>query len=99
LITVMDMLDGSDIPKRGDLLHSNVGNRRERTWIVLRVRTLRRTKSVPRCQIWAERWWQMEVALRVRLYRSAERNGGQRVIYFARYKSKPKKRAPLPWEL
>ena len=32
---VIDMLDGEDIPRRGDL-RTNVGNKRERTCFVLR---------------------------------------------------------------
>ena len=88
----LDSLDGS-IPKRGDILQTNVGDRRERTCLILGVRRMRRPG---RFNVWAERWWQIEPILRWRLYLSAERNGGQQVIYFRRYKPRPKKRnSPL----
>lgn len=87
----MDMLDGSPVPRRGDLIQSNGGNRRERTWMVLAVHVLKPTKELPRCRIWAERWWELEPELRVKLWTSAERAGGQRVINFKRYAvTKPK---------
>lgn len=89
----IDMLDGTTIPKRGDLVQTNVGDVRERTWFVLRTRRLvPRKKGVPRAKLWIERWWELEPAFRLRLYRSAIRNGGQRVIHFKRYPSKRKKR-------
>jgi hypothetical protein len=87
----MDMLDGSDVPKRGDLLQSNVGDRRERTWFVLTVRRLKPTKGVPRCRLWIERWWDVDVELRMRLYNNAVRNGGQRLVQFTRNPAKSKK--------
>jgi hypothetical protein len=87
----LDMLDGSPIPKRGDLIRTNIGNRRERTWFVLRVHALKPTKGVPRCRLWAERWYDVDVELRMRLYSSAERNGGQRCIDTKRYPTKKKK--------
>ena len=87
----LDMLDGSPIPKRGDLLQSNPGNKRERTWFVLSVHTLKPIKGVPRCCIWAERWWEVEPNLRVMLFRSAERRDGQQVIQFKRYPAKRKR--------
>jgi len=87
----MDMLDGSPIPKRGDLLESNVGDKRQRTWFVLSVKALKPTKGVPRCKLWVERWWALEPDLRIRLWNSAERNGGQQVIQFTRYKPKKRK--------
>lgn len=83
----IDMLDGSHIPKRGDLLQSVVADQRSRTWFVLAVHTLKPTKGVPRARLWVERWWYVDPELRNRLFRSAERNGGQRVINFQRYKS------------
>jgi hypothetical protein len=86
----IDMLDGSRIPKRGDLLETNVGDRRQRTWFVLQVHPLKPTKGVPRCKVWMERWWELEPELRVKLYQSAERNGGQQVIGIKRYPAKKK---------
>lgn len=86
----LDSLDGS-VPKRGDILHTNVGDRRERTCLVLGVR---RGRKPGRVHVWCERWWQMEPELRMRLYRSAERNGGQQLIHFERYRPK-KKRSPF----
>jgi hypothetical protein len=86
MTVTVDMLDCAVIPKRGDLMHTNVGDRRERTFIVLHAHRLKPTKSVPRCKVWAERWWDMEPELRMALFVSAERNGGQRVINFTRYK-------------
>lgn len=89
----LDMLDGSAVPKRGDLLQSNVGDRRERTWFVLAVHPLRPTKGVPRCRLWIERWWDVDADLRMRLYQSAERNGGQLVVTCMRYPVKHRKNA------
>jgi hypothetical protein len=87
----LDMLDGDKLPKRGDLLESNIGDRRQRTWMVISVHALKPTKGVPRCKVWMEKWWLVDPDLRLRLYRSAERNGGQRVIGFRRYPAKKKK--------
>ena len=78
------------VPKRGDLLHTNVGDKRERTFIILSSRPLRPIKGYPRYKVWAERWWEMEPELRVKLFQSAERNGGQMVIHFQRYPAKKK---------
>jgi len=75
---------GSDRPRRGDLVHTNVGNRRERTCLILRVR---KGRIGGRFNIWAERWWEMETDLRMRLFRSVERVREQRVIYFRRHVS------------
>lgn len=83
-----------EAPKRGDLLQSNCGDRRERTWFILRVRKiaqrtdavlgLARARAKPvrfpvklRFEVWRARWWELEPELRLRLYRSAERAGGQ----------------------
>lgn len=82
----IDSLDGGEI-KRGDILQTNVGDKRERTCMVLRVHRSRTKRN--RFHVWAERWWQMEPELRVALFRSAERAGGQQVIYFRRYKPRP----------
>lgn len=87
----IDMLNGEPIPKRGDLIQSAVGTGRERTWFVIQSRALKPTKGVPRAKIWVERWFQIEPELRVKLFLSAERNGGQRVIDFKRYPAKKRK--------
>ena len=86
----IDMLNGEPIPKRGDLLQSAVGTGRERTWFVIQAHTLKPTKGVPRAKLWVERWFQIEPELRMKLFLSAERNGGQRVIEFKRYPAKRK---------
>ena len=86
----IDMLDGSPIPKRGDLVCTNVGKKTERTWFVLRVKELKPTKGVPRAKCWLERWWEIEVPTRIRLWSSAERSGGQRYIPTVRYPNKKK---------
>ncbi len=92
LLTI-DMTDGGRIPRRGDLLHTNVGDRRERTWFILKVRRLRERIGVPRCKVWVERWWDVDPELRMRLYQSAERNGGQGVLNLKRYPAKKKARS------
>lgn len=76
-------IDIDGLVKRGDIVQTNVGDRRERTCIVLRVRWTR----PGRYMIWAERWWQVEPELRMSLYRSAERNGGQQTVAFIRYRN------------
>lgn len=86
----IDMYHQTQLPKRGDLLQSNAGDRRSRTWFVLAVHSLKPIRGVPRARVWVERWWEIEPELRSRLYQSAERNGGQCVIYFERYKAKKK---------
>jgi hypothetical protein len=81
---LIDMLDRDyPMPKRGDLIQTNVGNRRERTWFILRSRAIKRHPW--RYKLWAARWWELEPEMRQALYRSAERNGGQRTIFFHRY--------------
>lgn len=91
----IDLQIDDPAPKRGDLVQSNVqhrGNGRERTWIVLRGRRLRRrTDDKVRYAVFMARWWEIEPELRMRLFRSAERNGGQRVIEFHRYPAKRRK--------
>lgn len=87
---VMDMLNDGPTPKRGDLVQTNVGDRRERTWLVLHSRRIKRLGPRPRFKIWAARWWELEIEMRHALYRSAERNGGQSVFSFARYRQKKK---------
>ncbi|HZC21792.1 MAG TPA: hypothetical protein VE866_00510 [Candidatus Binatia bacterium] len=86
MIVTMNLLNGSPVPKRGDLLHTNIGDRRERTWLILHVRFF--NSRVSRCRVWAERWWQIEPELRMQLFRSAERNGGQHLIAYTRPKAK-----------
>jgi hypothetical protein len=86
-------------PKRGDLIHTNVGNRRERTFIILGVRRLPERICpqmggilAKRFKVWAERWWELEPETRVRLYESAMRAGGQHVYQFFRFPAKKKGR-------
>ena len=89
----IDILDGGPAIKRGDLVQSNVGDRRERTWIVLRAVRMKRRESgaVPRFWVWMVRWWELEPEMRRRLYESAERNGGQGILNLRRYPQKKKK--------
>jgi hypothetical protein len=91
----IDMNPGDRAPKRGDLLQTNIGNRRERTCLILRSRRSRR--QVDRFHLWCERWWELEPDLRLRLYRSAERAGGQNLIGFVRYRP-AKKRRGVPFD-
>jgi hypothetical protein len=85
---VMNVPEGK-APKRGDLLQSNYGDRRERTWFILSARKIAQRPSYPiplgtlkpRFAVWRARWWDLEPDFRIRLYRSAERNGGQVVWY------------------
>lgn len=92
VITVYHQLEGMERPKRGDLLQSNVGDRRERTWMILQTREMptKFCKEIERVairtKVWAERWWEIEPETRMRLFRSAERNGGQQVHLFYRFK-------------
>lgn len=86
-------MDTDRRPKRGDILQTNVGNFRERTCLILMVHTSSRTPR--RYWLWAERWWQMEPDFRMRLYRSAERAGGQRTFWFVRYGRKQPKYDPF----
>lgn len=88
----IDMFDGAK-PKRGDIVQTNCGNRRERTWFVIHSRRVkRREESIPRYELHIVLWWKLEPEMRVMLFRSAERNGGQRVINFNRYPAKRKSR-------
>jgi hypothetical protein len=96
----IDILDDGPPPKRGDIVQTNVGNRRERTWLILSARKMRRApreyvplgKLPPRFDVWMARWWELEADFRMRLYRSAQRNGGQNVHHFHRYPAKKKRR-------
>ena len=93
----MDLPLEAQIPKRGDLVHTNVGNKRERTWLILRARRMRRRcEASPRYALFIARWWELEPDMRMRLYASATRNGGQNVFWFKRYPPK-KKRKLLQW--
>ena len=93
----MDIIDGSvdAAPKRGDLLYTNVGDKRERTWFILHARKItRRNPDAPRrYQLHTARWWELEPEMRVALWRLAERNGGQGVWWFRRYPAKSRKRS------
>ena len=72
-----------EVPKRGDLLQSNRGSKRERTWFIIAAHLLwMRSKSgEDRFKVWRARWWELEADMRMKLYRSAERAGGQ-VVWF-----------------
>lgn len=85
----MDLTYGGRAPKRGDLIQTNVGDKRERTLIV--IRATRRRCQRPCFNLWVERWWEIEPGLRNALYRSAVRHGGQRVFFFRRYKCTPRR--------
>lgn len=84
------MFNGAQ-PKRGDLVQTNCGDRRERTWFVIRARQVRRkVGTVPRYELYVARWWELEPRTRIALWNSAERHGGQQVISFKRYPAKRK---------
>jgi len=89
----IDFQPDDPAPKRGDLVQSNIerrGNKRERTWFVLKARRMRRANGslCPRYDVWMVRWWELEPEMRMRLFRSAERAAGQRIIVFHRYPAK-----------
>lgn len=87
--------------KRGDILQTNIGDRRERTCLILTARALRdrycenMQMQVQRTQLWVARWWELEPEARMLLYRSAERAGGQMLIQFQRFQSKRPAKARL----
>lgn len=89
----LDLLyDDPAAPKRGDLVHTNIGDRRERTWFVLHARRVRRRAGLPpRYRLFLARWWALEPETRMALYRSAERRGGQDVFKAYPYPKKKKK--------
>ena len=89
----LDMHTGDLVPRRGDLLQTNTSDKRSRTWFILHARLMTRAKTPYRYMLVAVRWWELEPEMRMKLYRSAERNGGQRVIYFTRYPAKKRKRS------
>lgn len=84
-------------PKRGDLLQTNVGDARERTCFILCIKTIpdRWCKQMgieaKRTKLWAARWWEIESNLRLSLFRSAQRRGGQKTHYFYRFATKSKR--------
>lgn len=87
----MDCYFGS-LPKRGDLLQTNVGNRRERTWFIIQARRIKRKEpAVPRYALSVVRWWEIRPETRRRLFKSAERAGGQNVFLFKPYLVKKKR--------
>ncbi len=123
---ILDILDDGPPPKRGDIAQTNVGDRRERTWMILRVRKIKTHRRIldklpefpkgtplstiqrvirdrvqarrelpPRFDIWMARWWELEADFRMRLYRSAERAGGQNAFPIVRYPAKKKRRDPF----
>jgi len=89
---------GESRPRRGDLLQSNPGDRRERTWMILGTHTLPNRFcpelggiGAQRTRIWAARWWELEPEMRMSLWGSAERRlGGQQVYTFVRFPPKRK---------
>ena len=90
------------IPKRGDLLQTNIGKRTERTWFIIQVRELEQATCpemggilTRRYKLWAERWWELEPETRMRLLRSSERAGGQVLFPFRRFLQKRKTSALL----
>jgi hypothetical protein len=87
----MELMDEGPSPKRGDLIQTNVGARKERTWFVLYASRKLRAKT-PRWSIWKVRWWELEPQFRQRLYQSARRNGGQTVFHCHPLKPQGRKR-------
>lgn len=94
--TVYHQPEGEQRPKRGDLVQTNVGNKRERTFLVIGTHRLP-TRWCPdmgmvaqRTRVHAERWWEIEPEMRMALYRSAERSGGQELFVFVRFPAKRK---------
>jgi hypothetical protein len=84
----MDMLDGGPGPKRGDIVQTTM-----RTYLVLKSRRIKRRDpaAVPRHQLWAVRWWQIEPEMRNQLKASADRRPrGQQVFYMTWYPRKKK---------
>lgn len=78
-------------PKRGDLLQTNTGDKRERTCFIINSRPLKERRGVPRYRLDAVRWWEIEPSLRNALFRRAERHGGQRVLNYKRYPARKNK--------
>lgn len=86
----MDVSGGWPDPKRGDLIQTNLGDRRERTWFVLYARHMRSRDHPRRFAITMVRWWDIEPDMRQALWRSAERRGGQTVFRFRPYAKRKK---------
>ena len=86
----MEIPASANPPKRGDLIQTAMNSAKERTWIILSAKRRRGNRN--RWTVWKARWWELEVDMRVRLYRSAQRAGGQTVWYAT---PQPKKRKPL----
>jgi hypothetical protein len=86
----MEIAPDAPEPKRGDLIQTAIGTKRERTWFILRCVTMRRAKT-RRFAIWKARWFELEPGMRMRLYRSAYRKGGQQVWHACPQKPKRKK--------
>ena len=75
-------------PKRGDLMQTAVGTKRERTWFIW---FSRRALKVPHgFQILRVRWWEIEPHVRLMLHKSAERQGGQ-TVWFQNPNPKPRR--------
>lgn len=114
-MTITIDINSGPNPKRGDLIHTNVGNKRERTCFIVKVKPLRMSRfrvipdrgasndqtarsvgrqgvesAAPRFRLTAVRWWEIEPEFRNLLFRHAERNGGQHVIWFKRYPARKK---------
>jgi hypothetical protein len=84
----MDMLDGGEGPRRGDIVQTT-----RRTYLVLSSRKVKRRDpaAVPRYMLWAVRWWQLEPEMRMKLWNSACLRGGQRVFTIEWYPRKKKR--------
>jgi hypothetical protein len=89
----IDIPSSDPAPKRGDLVQTNVGDKRERTWFVIQSHAVKgKIEGKNRYHLFIVRWWELDPEVRRLLYESAERRGGQRVIQFTRYSPQWKKR-------
>jgi len=57
-----------------------IGYRRQRTFLVLKIHSVKPATGTQGCSVWAERWWEIEPELRMQLFRSAVRASGQQVF-------------------
>lgn len=79
-------------------MRTNVGDRRERLWMVIATHVLPTRWCAPmgitaqRTRMWAERWWEIEPEMRMALFQSMERAGGQATFDFVRFQRPPAKR-------
>jgi hypothetical protein len=89
---LMDIPPEAPAPKRGDLVQTNVGNKRERTWFIVSAVSVKTKTGLRRFRIFMVRWWLLDPEMRIKLWNSAERRGGQQVIRFKRYPAKKRKR-------